>query len=155
MRKLMVALALTGVLSISQYCQAQGLPYGGNVPALARAYCPATLSLPKTASFSQTSLSGSLQIVAAVSGTKIQVLGWDINTLAATNLKFVEGTGTNCATGATNTTGIFNAGGANTAVTSPLYLLSTPIYTTTASDALCINSGSSTTVSGFLTYCQE
>lgn len=131
------------------------LPYGGMIPAAPIVVCPATGALPTTVGFSAATLSTNSQVVALSAGKRIAVYGFWINTLAATNLKWTEGTGSACATGNSVLTGIISNGGTNANFTSPAFMINAPLTTTTAGDALCINSGTSTTVSGFLVYCYQ
>ena len=132
--------------------QATPLPGGGMIPAATQLFCPlggaATVS-----SFTKTS-AGNIQAVAGVAGKKVYVYGWLVYTLAASNIKLQEGTGTNCATGAADVTQIFTNGGTTTAVSSPTFLERAPIATATYGDALCVNGSAATTISGFVVTCQ-
>lgn len=131
---------------------AQALPYGGIVPAAPLLVCP-NGTLPLFGTFTMAS-AGDIQAIAASSGKKVYIYGYEIYTLAATNLSFTEGTGTNCATGKTTRVNIFSNGGTTTTVHSPTFLLNAPIPTSTAGDALCVTGSASTTVSGYLMACQ-
>lgn len=130
-------------------------PGNGVIPATSLVVCPYTGAYPTTIGFSAATLSTNYQLVAPVAGQKVEVYGFWIATLAATNISFTEGTGSACATGNTVVTGTISNGGTNANFTSPAFLVNAPLRTNVVGDALCIKSGTSTTVSGFLTYCQE
>jgi len=137
---------------VSVHAQSGQLPYGGMIPANPLAFCPGG-SMPIMGTFTKGS-AGNIQAIAGTSGKRIYVLGYVIYTLAASNLKFQEGTGSNCATGAADVTQIFSAGGTTTAVTSPSFLEHAPIQTATQGNALCVNGSAATTISGYLLACQ-
>lgn len=95
------------------------------------------------------------QIVAGVASQKIRVCSVVLsNTNAtATNVKFVEGTGSNCATGQTQTTGNFALGATpNTLTLFPA--ASGAFITTTAADALCATGSAAGAADVTITYQQ-
>lgn len=153
MRRLsFVLFSLLIFLTVPAFAQSASLPYGGMFPASSQLFCP-NGALPKVSPFTKAS-AGNIQAVAGVAGQKIYVYGYLVYTLAASNIKFQEGTGTNCATGAANVTEIFTNGGTTTAVVSPVFLERAPIATATAGDALCVNGSAATTISGYVLTCQ-
>jgi len=93
---------------------------------------------------------GSTQMVAA--GGLIHVCGFIINAAAAANVKFVYGTGTNCATSPVNLTPAFQlAIGGKIEDGSPVFRgISVP-----PGQALCINSSAAAAVQALLYYTQQ
>ncbi|SRR5258708_27575946 len=153
MRRLSLLVSL--LLLIPALSFGAALPYGGLVPAAPLVVCPATGAIPTTAGFSAATLSTNYQLVAPVAGKRVAVYGFWVATLAATNISFTSGTGSACATGNSVLTGTISNGGTNANFSSPAFMINAPMRTNVAGDALCIKSGTSTTVSGFITYCQE
>lgn len=94
------------------------------------------------------------QIVALVSGKKIRVCSINFgNTNAtATNIKFVEGTGANCAVGQAQLTGNYVV--AASANLSPSMTASGPLVTLTAGDALCATGSAAGAVDVTITFAQ-
>ncbi len=102
------------------------------------------------------STNGSTQLVALTSGQTIYVCGYQISTSqsSAVNVNLRYGTGTNCATGATNITPSYPLQAA--ASTGPIGLVvMTPGFTglkTAASNALCINTNAAVSVQAIVWY---
>lgn len=96
--------------------------------------------------------SGNLQIIALSASQVIYICGWDVIASGTVNVQLVYGTGTNCGTGETNITGVYQLtaqaglaranGGAVQAKTA-------------ASNALCIELSGAVQVDGLLTYVKE
>jgi hypothetical protein len=99
---------------------------------------------------------GSTQLVALTSGQTIYVCGFQISTSQSTsvNVNLRYGTGTNCATGATNITPSYALQAA--ASTGPIgMVVMTPGFTglkTAASNALCINTNAAVNVDALVWY---
>lgn len=92
------------------------------------------------------------QVVALSSGKLIYVYNFNVLSGGTGNFSFVYGTGTNCATGTTALTGVYNltaqsglapAGGG------------IPIFTVPASNALCVVDSASVQMSGSVGYVQQ
>jgi hypothetical protein len=98
------------------------------------------------------------QIVAAVAAQKIRICSavLDNNSATATNVKFVEGTGANCATGQTDVTALLVLG-ANTLASDDMVIplgSSGAWVTTTAADALCATGSAAGSAEITITYTQ-
>lgn len=99
-----------------------------------------------------TSTSGSIQLVAAVTGTSVRVCGFVFFAGGTTATKLISGTGMACGTGAADITPAFPLT-INTSVSYP-----SPYFQGLAAppgNALCVNVGSSAKVVGFVTYSQS
>lgn len=98
------------------------------------------------------STSGSTQLVALASSQIIRVCGYEIRTGGtATNVKFVYGTGSNCATGAADITPAFQLAANDGQISrSPVY----QGMATIASNALCINASAGNAVQAIVYYTQ-
>lgn len=96
------------------------------------------------------------QIVALSGATKIRICSALIsnNNATATTLKFVEGTGANCATGQTDVTALMNIGATSTApIVIPWGSAAAPV-TTTGGDALCFTSSAASSLEITITFAQ-
>jgi hypothetical protein len=77
--------------------------------ALAQPVSPYGLLQCTNSTFYDASTAGATQLVAALAGARIYVCGYTIDVGAtATNISLVYGTGTNCATGQTGLTPVWN-----------------------------------------------
>jgi hypothetical protein len=107
----------------------------------------------KTLAIAQVALNGSAQIIAGVSSTKIYVCGGFIVSSAAVSVKFIEGTGSNCVTGSADVTGaaaLAISGGYSLGLNA----FAVP-FSSTAADALCVNTSGAATLGGWLSYTQQ
>lgn len=158
MRRILRTAVLWGLLvgvPAEVYAQNQMAIYNGAIPALGQVICPDG-SLVKTAKIATGAVSGSKQAVALTAGKKIAIYGFTlVSNTSAINIKFVEGTGSDCATGATDLTGVMFQATANVAFTSPATMLQAPLITNVVGDALCTNTSGSATVTGELRYCNS
>ncbi len=91
------------------------------------------------------------EIIAAVSGKIIYISNWNVISSAAGTLKFVYGTGTNCATDPTDLTGAYTFG-TSTVISVGNGIGS--IITVPPGKALCITSASTINAQGSLSYSQ-
>lgn len=99
-----------------------------------------------------TATAGDLELVSATASQIVYVCGWNFISSGTNTIRFIYGTGSNCATGQTGLTGIY----AVTAQVGMAIPNTGAIQTKTpASNALCIEIGSSVQVSGMLTYVKE
>lgn len=144
---------------------AEGTARGGNpVPIAGKGFNAQTWEFRPCDKVLQVNASGgtTVEIIAAVASQKIYVCGyqllWSVATAAA-QASFVEGTGTNCATGQTTVLATISAPTA--APTNPNVTLgpvqpSVP-FTLTAGDALCVKvaGANNLTVTGWLSYTQN
>ena len=97
------------------------------------------------------SASGSSQMIAAVSGKAIYVCGYTILSAGTVNVKFVSGTGSNCATGPTNLTPAFQLTAQVGAVDGSQYYRG---LGAAASKAFCINASAGVAVQALVYYAQ-
>jgi hypothetical protein len=94
---------------------------------------------------------GNNEIVALAPLSRIQVHRWQLQSTADIQLKFITGTGTDCATGETDLTGrmdIFST--VNRTVDS---LTLSPPMTLPVAKALCLDASGAATITGAVTYC--
>lgn len=94
------------------------------------------------------------EVLALVTGSRIRIWGWRLQSTVDTTMRFTRGTGTDCATGTADVTGDTSP---FTSVNRPFDnpTLSAPIVMGTVSNALCIRAGAAATISGWLLVCQE
>lgn len=97
-----------------------------------------------------TAASGSTEIIPAVPGKSIYICGGDWVSTSALSVKVVFGTGTNCATGATDLEGA-QAFAATGGKVIPVMM---PKWFVPAGNAFCINLSGATQVSGSVTFSQ-
>lgn len=90
--------------------------------------------------------SGNTQIVAASAAKKIIVCSVDFATGTPEDVKFTEGTGSNCASGTADVTGLYKNISARSHDAMGLS------YTATAGDALCLNQANSQALGGTIWY---
>lgn len=111
-------------------------------------------SLPVTAPVSAVFAgAANSQIVALDADKQIRVFRWILQSTADVQMKFVYGTGANCATAETSLTDRIDPfSTVNRPVDSEE--LSRPIIAPTGK-ALCLDSSGAATISGYVTYCQE
>lgn len=97
------------------------------------------------------STSGSTKIVTGVSGRKVYICGLLVQTGGtATNVKLVEGTGTNCGTGSANITPAYQlAANSNVGFMSAFW---TGMASATNADDVCINASAANAVQADLFY---
>jgi hypothetical protein len=95
------------------------------------------------------SASGNTQVIAPLSGKVIRVCHWSFTTTVAQNAQLVYGTGSNCATGGTNLSGL------NQSVLAVAFDWGpdAPLLAASSS-ALCVSLSSSTRTTGTITYAQ-
>jgi hypothetical protein len=119
-----------------------GAVSGGNIVGVIQADASAKVSV---------STNTTTQVVALSSGKKIYVTNFNLHSAGATTTKWVYGTGTNCGTGTTDLTdlydfaasdGIISGGGLG------------PVLVVPASNALCITNTASVHVGGSIAYTQ-
>lgn len=133
-----LALTLAGVLFQSALAQPVNSPPGPPIKCTNKAIYAA-------------SSSGSTEMVAAVTGRTIYVCGYTVFSGGTSNVKFVSGTATNCASTAADMTpayafiaqtGIVDGSSFNRGLIAPV------------SNALCINSSAAVAVSAIVYYSQ-
>lgn len=100
-----------------------------------------------------TALTGSLKIITGVTAKKIFICGGYVVSSAAVSVKFVEGTGTNCATGQADVTGAAPIA-ANGGWTMGLSGFAMP-FTATATNDLCVFTSGAATLGGWISYSQQ
>jgi hypothetical protein len=129
---------LLAVLAVVPSATAQ-MSISGSAPAIA---CDSSAAISIASS-------GSTEIVGLTAGTIIYVCAWDVVADGTVAVKWVYGTGTNCATGAVNLDGarafIVNSGIAKGTGYGVL-------FKTAVSNALCINLSASIGARGHITY---
>lgn len=120
----------------------QSFPYAYNGSTMDLQYvCP--LSAPITYS----SASGIVQLVGLTASQIIRVCHISLSSDTATNIKFLYGTGSNCGTGGTDITGLYNG-----VKTLALDFGPGAALRTIASNAFCISSSASATLGGVVSY---
>jgi hypothetical protein len=135
MIRLLAAFIATLLLSHVAAAQVQ------NAPAYTPIQCNAAAQY-------SSSVAGTTQIVAAVTGRAIYLCGWDVSAAAGSTLQIAYGTGTNCGTGTTNITPAFAP--TNTNDSSPFFRgLQAPL-----SQALCIVQTGAVAVQALVFYGQ-
>lgn len=131
MKKLLIALGLTLPLWFAG-AQAQPTVIG---PANA-ILCNQIIQVTGTASLSQA--------LAAVTGQRINICGWQMTNTAASGTFNIEyGTGSNCGTGTTSITGTLSVGSTAVNAQSTYSTFSVPV-----SNALCVNA--TATITGII-----
>lgn len=98
------------------------------------------------------STSGSTELVALTAGKTIYVCGYSILAAGTVNVKLIYGTGSACATGATNMTPAYQL------VAQAGIVDGSPIYRglkTAASNALCINTSAGIAVQAIVYYSKD
>ena len=96
-----------------------------------------------------TSTSGNVQLVALNGSDLIYVCGYSVVAGAATGVQFIYGTGTACATGETDITGVwsFAANGGITQANAGV-----PQFIAPAGNALCVENSGANSIQGHVTY---
>ncbi len=94
------------------------------------------------------------EVLPLLTGARIRIFGWSLQSTVDTTMRITFGTGTDCATGTTNVTG--NTSPFST-VSRPFShpTLPSPLIVPTISQALCLNAGAACTISGWMSVCQE
>lgn len=98
-----------------------------------------------------TASSGNVEVVALSGSTLVYVCGFSLIADAAVDVQFIYGTGTACATGETDLTGIWGLG-ANGGIAVPN--AGAVQFKAPAGNALCIENSGAVQVSGHVTYVQ-
>lgn len=94
-----------------------------------------------------------VEIVPLSASKQIRVFRWILQSTVDVQLKFVQGTGTNCGTGEVTLVDVINPFSlVNRPVDSEV--LDKPIIAP-ASKALCLDSSAAATITGFVIYCSE
>lgn len=93
--------------------------------------------------------SGNTQIIAAVAGQRIYICSLSISFNAGVDLKIVEGTGSNCATGPTDITGTYK-----NVLTFDLLWSNTSALRSSVGQAVCVNLAAASTGGGTVIYAQ-
>jgi hypothetical protein len=99
-----------------------------------------------------TASSGNVELVALTSSQIVYVCGYDVQAHGTVGVQFIYGTGTACATGETNLTGVYNLEAREGLVRSNGGAVQ---FKTAASNALCIELSAAIQVSGVLTYVKQ
>lgn len=120
----------------------QGANIGGNLTGLISC---------QSAAIYDASTTGSTQIVGLVSGKVVYICGYTIVAGGTVNVKLVYGTGSNCATGATNITPAFQLTAQAGAVDGSAYYRG---LNAIASNELCINASGAVAVQAIVYYSQ-
>jgi hypothetical protein len=104
-----------------------------------------------------TATSGNVQLVAISGSTVVYVCGFDVTSAADVSVQFISGTGSACATGETNKTGLYQLSAASGA---GLRGIARPNggsvqFKGAAGEAVCIELSGAVQVDGLLTYVQR
>ncbi len=99
------------------------------------------------------------QLVALSAGKKVYVCSATVNQIGATTaptFKFVYGTGTNCGTGTADLTGVISGANVAGTITNPQFGGNGlgQVFSTPASQALCITTTTTQAQKGLLSYTQ-
>ena len=104
-----------------------------------------------------TASSGNVQLVAISGSTIVYVCGFDVTAAADVSVQFVSGTGSACATGETDKTGVYQLTAASGAGLRGLARPNggAPQFKGAAGEAMCIELSGAVQVDGLLTYVQR
>jgi hypothetical protein len=104
-----------------------------------------------------TATSGNVELVAISGSTIVYVCGFDVTSVADVSIQFVSGTGTACATGETNKTGVYNLSAAAGAGMRGIVRSNggATQFKGAAGEAMCIELSAAVQVDGLLTYVQR
>ncbi|MGH8865092.1 MAG: hypothetical protein ACREVZ_10710, partial [Burkholderiales bacterium] len=107
---------------------------------------------PKSSAVVSVGAAATTQVVALVTNQTIYVCGYQIDEAAAGTIRWVSGTGANCATGTTNRTGAM----ATLAGEPFTYGPGSTLFKTAVGEALCVTAtGVGGTVDGIVTFVQQ
>lgn len=144
MRRLSVALTISAGLALSQSQRSSPTLAGVNSSGTVT-----SITACDSFAFLQMTTATTTQLVALAAGKSIRVCAYSIQgstTATATTLRFVQGTGSNCATGLASITPAWNMPASSTALPSSVGSGLGQVFATGAGNALCATSTAAGTV---------